>query len=260
MSKRDAFFDRAFGSERPVRVLDEDPELFSSLPERARLEARARAVAPLLQLDRGPWNARVDGVQDFGDCLGLLVLDGLVLHSVVVAHEPRSELVGPGDVIRPWEYDDEDASVPFESSWEAVQPARIAVLDGRFVAVACQWPQLMPALIARATRRSRWLTLQLAVTDLRRVDDRLMLFLWHMADRWGRVRPDGVLVPLPVTHDVLAQLIGVQRPTVTSGLRRLVDAGRIRRLPNRNWLLSPVPPPAPTRRAAPAQVSGPEPT
>jgi CRP-like cAMP-binding protein len=105
----------------------------------------------------------------------------------------------------------------------------------------------MSAVIGRATRRSRWLALQLAVAELRRVDDRLMLFFWHMADRWGRVRPDGVLVPLPVTHDVLAQLIGVQRPTVTSAIRRLSDAGLIRRQPDKAWLLRPKPPPSPVR-------------
>ena len=172
----------------------------------------------------------------------MLVLDGLLLHSVTVAREPRSELVGTGDVIRPWEHEDDAASVPFESCWEVVQPTRIAVLEARFVTVVQQWPQLMPELLGRATRRGRWLALQLAVAELRRVDDTLMLFLWHMADRWGRVRPDGVLVPLPVTHDVLAQLIGVQRPTVTSALRRLTDAGLLRRQEDRTWILHGEPP------------------
>jgi hypothetical protein len=66
-----------------------------------------------------------------------------------------------------------------------------------------------------------------------------------MADRWGCVRADGVLVPLPVTHDVLAHLIGVQRPTVTSAIRRLSDAGLIHRQPDKTWLLPPEPPPSP---------------
>ncbi len=97
----------------------------------------------------------------------------------------------------------------------------------------------MSALVGRLLRRSKSLALQLAITDTCRVDDRLLLLFRHLADRWGRVRPDGVLVPLRVTHDTLAQLAGAQRPTVTSALTRLTHAGRLKRLPDRTWLLTP---------------------
>jgi CRP/FNR family cyclic AMP-dependent transcriptional regulator len=238
---------RAAAIERPVRLPDEDPDLFAGLPEDALADARVRAQAPVLRLDPGPWNPHAAAVGDMSGCLGMLMLDGLLLHSVVVGDEPRSELLGAGDVITPWAQDEGSASVPFESHWHVAHRGRIAVLDSRFSAQACRWPQVIAAIVGRATRRSRRLALQLAVADLRRVDDRLLLFFWHMADRWGRVRPDGVVVPLPVTHDVLAQLICVQRPTVTSGLRRLSEAGQIQRLRDKTWLLSPEPPPAPTR-------------
>lgn len=239
MTERGDLFDRAFGQARTVHVLEEDRDLLWEIPEEDRLEASSRATVPLLEIGRGRWDMPA---RSYAGCLGLLVLDGLLLHSVTVGREPRSELVGSGDMIRPWEQEDGAASVPFESCWEVVYEARIAVLEWPFVALVRRWPQLMPALIGRATRRARWLALQLAVADLRRVDDRLMLYLWHMADRWGRVRRDGVLVPLPVTHDVLAQLIGVQRPTVTSALRRLSDAGLIRRQDDKTWLLRRKPP------------------
>jgi CRP/FNR family cyclic AMP-dependent transcriptional regulator len=176
----------------------------------------------------------------------VLILDGLLLHTVVVGTDPRSELVGPGDLVRPWQ-EDEVASVPFEARWEVILPARLAVLDERFAALAGRWPKLTLAVVCRLVRRSRWLTLQLAIADLRRVDERLMVFFWHVADRWGRVGPDGVTVPLPVTHEVLAQLVCAQRPTVTTALRRLADEGRLRRKRDRTWLLAPEPPPAPGR-------------
>jgi CRP-like cAMP-binding protein len=135
--------------------------------------------------------------------------------------------------------------VPFASHWQVVHSARLAVLDNRFLAFAARWPKLISAVLERSVRRSHWLALQLAITDLRRVDDRLMLFFWHLADRWGRMGPDGVTVPLPVTHDVLAQLVCAQRPTVTSALKRLSDDGQIRRRRDKTWLLSPEPPPVP---------------
>lgn len=245
MTAMPAFFDRAFGEEPLVRLLDADPDLFAALPPRAQLDARARAIAPVIRLERGPWSADVSEICDQDNCLGLLVLDGLLVHSVVVMHEPRSEIVGPGDVLRPWQQAMEVTSVPFASHWEVVHAARLAILDNRFLAFAARWPKLISAVVERTVRRSHWLSLQLAITDLRRVDDRLMLFFWHLADRWGRMGPDGVTVPLPVTHDVLAQLVCAQRPTVTSALKRLSDRGRIRRRSDRTWLLAPEPPPVP---------------
>jgi CRP-like cAMP-binding protein len=59
--------------------------------------------------------------------------------------------------------------------------------------------------------------------------------------------PEGVTVPLPVTHDVLAQLVCAQRPTVTSALKRLSDRGQIRRRSDKTWLLAPEPPTISTR-------------
>ena len=253
MIRGEGFLERVLASDRAVRLYDEDPELFAGAPEAAIEHLKARAVVPLLRLERGAWQGQPPG--DPTGCLGLLVLDGLLLHSISVTEQPRSELVGAGDLIRPWERDEGAASVPFDSHWDVLYPARVAVLDARFLSVVGQWPQILPALLARTTRRSRWLALQLAVTDLRRVDDRLILFFWHMADRWGRVGPDGVLVPLPVTHDVLAQLVCAQRPTVTSALGRLADAGYIRRRRDRTWLLSPEPPPAPRRGVGAARIA-----
>jgi CRP/FNR family cyclic AMP-dependent transcriptional regulator len=247
MTTMPAFFDRAFGEEPPVRLSDEDPDLFAGLPPKGQLDARARAIAPVVRLERGPWSADVSDVYEPDACLGLLVLDGLLVHSVVVAHEPRSEIVGPGDILRPWQQHREIASVPFASDWQVVHTARLAILDTRFLAFAARWPTLVSAILERTVRRSHWLALQLAITDLRRVDDRLMLFLWHLADRWGRMGPDGVAVPLPVTHDVLAQLVCAQRPTVTSALKRLTDQGKIRRRADKTWLLAPEPPPAAAR-------------
>jgi CRP/FNR family transcriptional regulator, cyclic AMP receptor protein len=247
MTAMPAFFERAFGEETPVRLVDEDPDLFAALPPRGQLDARARAVAPVVRLERGPWSPDVTDSYENDDCLGLLVLEGLLVHSVVVVHEPRSEIVGPGDVLRPWQQFSEVVSVPFAAHWQVVHDSRLAILDKRFLAFAARWPKLISAILERSVRRSHWLSLQLAITDLRRVDDRLLLFFWHLADRWGRVGPDGVTVPLPVTHDVLAQLVCAQRPTVTSALKRLSTQGQIRRRSDKTWLLAPEPPPVPAR-------------
>ena len=63
-----------------------------------------------------------------------------------------------------------------------------------------------------------------------------MLF-WHLAERWGRVTPGGVVVSLPLTHERLARLIGAQWPSVTTALGKLATCGAVLRQEQR-WILS----------------------
>lgn len=235
-----SFFDRALPLEEPpARLWHEDPALFESLDVRAQREAQAQAVAPVLRVDPGPWDGSLPGVEDPSAHLGLLVVEGMLIRTVVMASQARAELITQGDVIRPWDHEGESGSTPFEARWSAVESTRLAVLDPAFLKWSCRWPQVMSALMGRTIRRSQSLALQLAITDMRRVDERLLLLLWHLADRCGRVRADGVLVPLRVTHETLAELVGAQRPTVTSALQKLIRSGQLKRLPDKTWLLTP---------------------
>ena len=61
----------------------------------------------------------------------------------------------------------------------------------------------------------------MAIINQARVNVRLLMLLWHLADRWGRVRSEGVVLPLHLTHSVLADLVAARRPTVTSALSEL---------------------------------------
>jgi len=96
---------------------------------------------------------------------------------------------------------------------------------------------LFDALIDRTMRRSRRLGLSQAICQLRRVDDRLLVLFVHLADRWGRVRDDGLLVPLRLTQETLARLVGARRPTVSLALSRLKERGLLVRQPG-GWLLT----------------------
>jgi CRP-like cAMP-binding protein len=113
----------------------------------------------------------------------------------------------------------------------------VALLDRRVTALVGQVPELNTALFGRAMRRSRWLALHLAIRCLRRIDVRLLVLFWHLADRWGRVTPAGVVLPLPFTHDLLGRLVGAQRPTVTTALGQLADRGLVSRRADGSWLL-----------------------
>ncbi len=70
--------------------------------------------------------------------------------------------------------------------------------------------------------------LQKAISQLPRVEDRLLALMWSFADRRGIVRPDGIWVHLAITHDALAQMIGARRPTVSLGLKSLSAQGLLR--------------------------------
>ena len=82
----------------------------------------------------------------------------------------------------------------------------------------------MACLLDRLSERSERLAITQAISQLRRVDRRLLTLFWHLAERWGRVGTDGVVVPLALTHRMLGQLVGARRPTVSSALRELASA------------------------------------
>ena len=127
-------------------------------------------------------------------------------------------------------------------TWNVVEPVRLATLDRHFALSVAPWPEVSAALMDRIVQRSRWLAFQLAVCHVVRVDTRLLLMLWHFADRWGRMTTEGARVRLPVTHSVLASVVGARRPSVTTALGRLQDAGLIERLADGAWLLHGAPP------------------
>jgi CRP-like cAMP-binding protein len=78
------------------------------------------------------------------------------------------------------------------------------------------------------------------------VEDRLLLTLWHLAERWGRVGADGIGVPLPLSHQRLADLVGAHRPSVTTAMGELVRSGAVSRRDDGTWILH-GPPPAELR-------------
>lgn len=169
------------------------------------------------------------------------MLDGLVTRSICVLGRDCPELLGAGDLLRPWEAavagSDEATSL-----WRVLQPATIAVLDARFAALLCRCPSIMIALLARGAQRSRGLAFQLAIAHMRQAEMRLLTLLWHLADRWGRMTPEGVALPLPLTNELLGQLVCLHRPTTSSALQRLVAAGEIARRAERGWTLLGQPP------------------
>jgi CRP/FNR family transcriptional regulator, cyclic AMP receptor protein len=85
--------------------------------------------------------------------------------------------------------------------------------------------------------RSRTLAVHSAIENMPRLEDRLLLLFWQMAERWGTRRGGGVHMPIRLTHQMLADLVGARRPSVSTALGRLRDAGSLENDPNGGWLL-----------------------
>ena len=82
----------------------------------------------------------------------------------------------------------------------------------------------------------------MAICQLPRVEDRVLAILWLLAESWGRVSAEGVLLPIDLTHQALGELIGAKRPTVTLAVGQLARRGAAERR-TAGWMLHDAPPP-----------------
>jgi CRP/FNR family cyclic AMP-dependent transcriptional regulator len=224
-----------------ISIVDADPDLADLLDERSLERARHEALTRVQRLSPGEWDAAA-AHEPAEHHRGFLIVDGLLSRTVNVLGRRCVELVGHGDVMRPWRWDDEGSHVRAEIGWTVLEPTRLAVLDHRFVLRIVPWPQLGLELFNRGTRRAHHLAVALAIAHHQRVDDRLLLTLWHLAERWGRVHPDGIVVPLPLSHQRLADLVGAQRQSVTTAMGGLTRNGSISRRDDGDWVLHGDPP------------------
>jgi hypothetical protein len=221
------------------RVLELDPGLAEAIPLERRDRAIATCVAREIAVPTGRWrNAPAAGGRGG---IGLLVLEGLVVRRVGIEGRFAAELLGEGDVLRPWDTEDDPPTLPVTTAWRVLESARMAVLDEEFMAHLSEYPELGGRLVGRAVARSRKIAVNMAIVHQARVDVRLHMLFWHLAARWGRVGSNGVTVPLRLTHAVLAELAAARRPTVTSALTALSKRGIVRST-DAGWVLSGEPP------------------
>jgi CRP-like cAMP-binding protein len=216
-------------------VLAADPDLAARLEPPRREQAERLSVARLLRRDSGVWDARHDAEHARGG-LGLLVLDGVLVRRVALAGRHGAELLSGGDLLQPAEHDGEQAVLPFESNWRVIAPLRLAVLDLDWMRRMAPFPEVTAEITGRVMQRSRRLASMLAIAHHHRLEERLQLLFRELADRYGRVGPEGVAIDLDLTHELIGHLVGAHRPSISVALGRLEHSGQIRRT-GRHWLL-----------------------
>jgi CRP-like cAMP-binding protein len=223
-----------------VCVLREDPDLAARLLPERLARAEPLSMAAVLRRDLGTWEGARDAAHG-RDGFGLFVVDGVLVRRVGLEERYGAELLGPGDLVQPWRHDGEEATLPFSATWRVLAPLRLAVLDLAWVARMAPFPEIAVELLGRAVVRSRQVASMMAIVQHHRLDDRLRLFFWELADRYGRVRPDGVHLNLELTHELIGDMVSARRPSVTLALGRLEQEGHVRR-EGRGWMLLGEPP------------------
>jgi CRP/FNR family cyclic AMP-dependent transcriptional regulator len=213
------------------RLLLEDPDLADAIPAERRAQATEELVTSCLSIAPGVWEPPE---HDQG-AIGLVVLEGVILRHVEIDGRYGLELLGETDLLRPWQ-GGEAPMLDLHTDYSVLSPARLAWIDGRVARMLTRYPELTDRLFDRVMRRSRHLVANMAIVHQPRVDTRLQLLLWHLAGRWGRVRRDGVMLPLKLTHALLADLVAARRPTVTSALSDLTRRGLLRQTDD-GWML-----------------------
>jgi CRP/FNR family cyclic AMP-dependent transcriptional regulator len=223
-----------------VRILEVDPELGLRVPASQITRARTELTARVKSYPCGRWEVPNEDADRGG--LGFLMLEGLLARDVILAGTTSTELLGEGDVLEPLVRAREDRLVRYHVLWHVLSPVRMAALDTRFARSLAAWPAVMGALLDRAIRRTLRMSIHQALLQLSPVETRLLVLFWYLAERWGRVTPAGIRLRLRLPHELLGQLVGSQRASVTTALRRINEAGLIVRAADGSWLLRGRPP------------------
>jgi hypothetical protein len=220
---------------RTVALLDAAPDLCSRLrPEQQ--DAVRDLLVQTRRLWPGTWQATEGSDVGHGH-LGLLILEGVMSRELHVAGIASAELVGPGDLVRPWRWDAADDLLPTDARWSVLSPTTVALLDRRVATELSHWPEIIESLLDRLAERSERVATCQAIAQLTGVDRRILALFLHLAERWGRVTRDGVVVPLVLTHRLLGQLVGACRPTISAALGTLAERGELLRQRDGSWLL-----------------------
>jgi hypothetical protein len=209
-----------------IALLDVDPDLagHKSGPDLAAI--RDRLTAPVYRLPVGALPEAPIRKRD--SHLGFLMLKGLLLYEVSACGRATAELLGSGDLIRPWAAE-VSTTLPTEAKWTVLEQVLLADLGTAASSRFSDTTEVFEALVRRCSDRIEAVAVQRSITAHVRVDVRVLAYLWHLADRFGVVVPGAVKLDIPLTHAVLARLIGARRPTVTTALQRLIQLGYLRR-------------------------------
>lgn len=210
-----------------------------------------RALDVFAGLDEAALAAAVDGLPavtvDGGreldvastGALCCVVGAGRLALAVIAPDDERERTIGmleEGDLLvrplEPWA-----ASGPQVRCF-AIEDSLVHLVDRPRMEAWMREPALAANLVRVLSAQIADRELAVAIALEPRVERRLLLKLRQLAERWGRVTPDGIRLDLRLTHQELANMVGAVRESVTIAMGRLADAGEIE-VRNRALLIRP---------------------
>ena len=226
-----------------VALLEVDPDFDRVVPAEDReLAARALTLPARMHASGAVVGCAPEDV-------AVVIILGAVWRELRVGHGASPQLLGPGSVLlcdpRPAEL----LSLTLRAT--ALVDTEVAVLDRRFLMASARWPELVGVVHSRVADQQRDLAVQGAICQFPRVDERIVGLLWHLAERWGRVGPEGVRLPIALTHATLGRFVGARRPTISLALTELRERGVVDRDVDGSWILRGDPPPPAADAAVP---------
>ena len=219
-------------------LVDLHPELSKGMTEDQATEAREALRVDAEWLPSGPLPAA--RLPEAGSGAIVLLARGLVARTTRLEDAVVSDLVGPGGLICPPTPGDQGRlGLPgYTIELTALETSLVAAIGSETLRAVADFPGVATALLRLGERHLADLEAIRAIGQLTGVDRRLLALFRLLAARQGRETSDGIAVPVALPHRLLAELVGVRRPTVTTALRQLAETGRLRRLDDGTWLLT----------------------
>jgi biotin operon repressor len=167
------------------------------------------------------------GTPHFGTALEaralLLVADGFVVLRATVGRGRRAVVtceVGPGNVLLP---------PSAEEVLVALGRSRLTVIDTDARGQLLRMPALAERIVERLTAALGQKQEATATFALTRHVERVRRKLLQLGRSYGHVVRDGIRIDFPVSHALLAEMIGSSRETVTRAVDELQRAGFVAR-------------------------------
>lgn len=196
-------------------------------PQAARVRVSTCVLSPgVVELDRCGLSP---------SAFALLVIGGDLTQAVHLSDRTISELLLAGDLFAPWA--PSPTTPTTRPRLTALEHVEVAVLDHIFIKAAACWPGLLIAVHRRLNDHRHRLATHGAICQLPRVAQRVIAIMWHLAGRTGRITADGTVVPHPLSHCAIADLVGAQRSTVSLAVKQLEAEGHLIRRDDGTWLL-----------------------